>query len=154
MAEHAIVRIRRLVETATLPRRATPRAAGYDLYASEATTVPPSRVEANGAVAAGRAAVATGIAMAIPDGLYGRVAPRSGLAFRNGIDVGAGVVDGDFRDEVRVLLFNFSAEPLEVAAGDRIAQIVFERMAAPDLVETDTLDETERTGGFGSTGRR
>jgi dUTP pyrophosphatase len=92
--------------------------------------------------------------MAIPAGLYGRVAPRSGIAVRSGIDVGAGVVDGDYRDEVRLLMFNFSAEPFEVRAGDRIAQIVFERIAEPELAVVDELDGEDRGGGFGSTGLR
>lgn len=154
MNETPTVLIRLLGDAATLPMRATARAAGYDLFASEATTVPASRARADGGVAIGRAAVPTGIALAIPEGLYGRVAPRSGLAFRRGVDVGAGVVDGDFRDELRVLLFNFTDEPFEVRPGDRIAQIIFERVAAPHLVAVDELDETGRGGGFGSTGLR
>lgn len=92
--------------------------------------------------------------MAIPDGLYGRVAPRSGLAVRHGIDVGAGVIDADYRDELRILLFNFSSEPFHIAEGDRIAQIVFERIAQPSLAEVEALDATSRAGGFGSTGLR
>lgn len=154
MNDTDVVLIRRLDERATLPRRATDRAAGYDLFASEETTVPPALADAEGGVTVGRVAVPTGIAVAIPDGLYGRVAPRSGLAFRHGIDVGAGVVDSDYRDEIRVLLFNFTSEPFAIRSGDRIAQIVFERVAHPDLLESDSLDETGRRGGFGSTGLR
>ena len=154
MSERETVQIRILTPGARLPRRGSARAAGYDLYASADATVPGSRVTSDGRVAVGRSVVPTGIAIAIPEGLYGRVAPRSGLAFRNGIDVGAGVVDSDFRDEVLILLFNLSDEPFEVRAGDRIAQVVFERIAEPELVEVDALDGAGRGGGYGSTGMR
>ena len=90
MLQHETVQIRRLTPDARVPRRGSARAAGFDLYASADAVVPPARVTSDGRVAVGRAVVSTGLAMAIPPGLYGRVAPRSGLAFRNGIDVGAG----------------------------------------------------------------
>ena len=99
------------MENAQLPKKGSPHSAGYDLHASEDITVPSK----------GKALVSTGIAMAIPEGYYGRVAPRSGLACKNFIDVGAGVVDSDYRGEVKVLLFNFSEENFEVKEGDRIA---------------------------------
>lgn len=148
------VRVRLLTPTARLPKRGSRRAAGFDLFASAPATIPGSTAEPDGRVTVGRAVVSTGIALAIPEGLYGRVAPRSGLAVRNGIDTGAGVVDGDYRDELRLVMFNFSAEPFEVREGDRIAQIVFERVAEPELVEVDELDGDDRGGGFGSTGMR
>jgi len=146
------VRVRLIHPAATVPTRGTPYSAGYDLYASETTSIPGSAALADGGVEIGRGGVPTGLALAIPPGLYGRVAPRSGLALRSGIDVGAGVIDPDYRDELIVLLFNFSARPLEVRVGQRIAQIVFERVGAPEIVVTETLDVTDRTGGFGSTG--
>jgi dUTP pyrophosphatase len=146
------VRIRLIHPAATLPTRATPSSAGYDLYASETTTIPGSIVLPGGAVEIGRGVVPTGLAFAIPSGLYGRVAPRSGLALRAGVDVGAGVVDPDYRDELLVLLFNFGAKPFDAKVGDRIAQIIFERIAAPEIAVTETLDATDRAGGFGSTG--
>jgi deoxyuridine 5'-triphosphate nucleotidohydrolase len=146
------VRVRLIHPAATLPSRGTPRSAGFDLYASETTTIPGSALLADGGVEIGRGGVPTGIAIAIPTGLYGRVAPRSGLALRAGIDVGAGVIDPDYRDELVVLLFNFGSKPFEVRVGQRVAQIVFERVGAPSLVVTETLDVTERIGGFGSTG--
>jgi dUTP pyrophosphatase len=93
--------------------------------------------------------------MAIPTGNYGRIAPRSGLAAKNFIDVGAGVIDSDYRGEVKVLLFNFSDVEFVVNPGDRIAQLIVEkytRTEIEDVVEGD-LDSTERgAGGFGSTG--
>lgn len=91
--------------------------------------------------------------MAIPSGHYGRVAPRSGLAVKNSIDTGAGVIDEDYRGNVGVLLFNHSDVDFQINRGDRIAQLVLEKIITPTVVEVDSLDETERnTGGFGSTG--
>jgi len=94
--------------------------------------------------------------MAIPEGFYGRIAPRSGLAVKKSINVGAGVIDPDYRGEVRVLLFNLGDADFVVEAGDRIAQLILEQCATPPVVEVDSLDETLRSdgynGGFGSTG--
>lgn len=149
-----VVRIRILAPGGKLPRRGSARSAGFDLFAAAPCTVPASRALDDGGVAVGRALVSTGIALAIPSGMYGRIAPRSGLAVRSGIDVGAGVIDGDYRDELRLLLFNFGAEPFEIHEGDRVAQIVFERIAEPDIVAVDRLDGEDRGGGFGSTGLR
>lgn len=126
------------------PWRASEGAAGFDLYAAEAATVPPG----------GRRLVSTGLALRVPRGTYGRIAPRSGLALR-GIAVGAGVVDRDYRGVVQVLLFNLSDEELAVRTGDRVAQLILERCASEGVrVEVVAeLDDTARgTGGFGSTG--
>ena len=91
--------------------------------------------------------------MAIPEGHYGRVAPRSGLAVKNFIDVGAGVIDCDYRGALGVVLFNHSADDFHIKPGDRIAQLIIEKISTPDVVEVDDLDETARgAGGFGSTG--
>jgi len=103
--------------------------------------------------AKGKFLVSTGLQIAPPAGHYARIAPRSGLASKLFIDVGAGVVDGDYRGEVKVLLFNFSDTEFEVKKGDRIAQLICEKYAHVEIVETDSLEETERgSGGFGSTG--
>ena len=120
------------------------QAAGYDLM-SVAETVVPSK---------GKALISTGIAMAIPVGNYGRIAPRSGLAAKNFIDVGAGVIDSDYRGEVKVLLFNFSDTDFKISKGDRIAQLIVEKYTRTDIEEVEgDLDATERgEGGFGSTG--
>lgn len=139
---------------ANLPTRSTPGSAGFDLYAAEEAVVPGSRVTPEGGVEIGRALVPTGIQIAIPPGLYGRIAPRSGLAVRHGIDVGAGVIDSDYRDGLEILLFNFGASDFRVAMGDRIAQIIFERIGVPGLEVVTRLERTDRTGGFGSTGLR
>ena len=103
--------------------------------------------------ARGKQLVMTDIQVQVPEGCYGRVAPRSGLAVKNFIDVGAGVVDEDYRGNVGVVLFNHSETNFEVKKGDRIAQFICEKIAYPDLEELPTLTDTERgAGGFGSTG--
>lgn len=94
----------------------------------------------------------TDIAVKIPEGCYARIAPRSGLALSHSVDVGAGVVDPDYRGNVGVLLLNFGAKPFRVACGDRIAQMILEQAYTCDVLETEELDETQRgEGGFGST---
>merc|ERR1711912_112299 len=104
----------------------------------------------------GKMVCKTDLAIRMPEGVYGRVAPRSGLAYKKGIDVGAGVIDADYRGNVGVLLFNLDFmknEVFEVKKGDRIAQLVVERIEMLDLEECDSLSETKRgDGGFGSTG--
>lgn len=95
----------------------------------------------------------TDIQIEVPFGTYGRVAPRSGLAWKNFIDVGAGVIDQDYRGNVGVILFNHSDVDFDVKKGDRIAQLICERIIYPKVVQADSLTETQRgEGGFGSTG--
>lgn len=135
--------MKKLISKARLPILGSENAAGYDLHASEDGLVP----------ARGKTLIGTGLAMAIPVGNYGRIAPRSGLAAKHSIDVGAGVIDADYRGEVRVLLFNFSDKDFAVTEGDRIAQLIIEKYTPTQLVEVDDLDDTARgQGGFGSTG--
>ncbi|KAL1956858.1 hypothetical protein VTO42DRAFT_6706 [Malbranchea cinnamomea] len=135
--------VKKLVPEARAPTRGSAFAAGYDLYCAKQTTIP----------AKGKGLVSTGLAIAVPEGTYGRVAPRSGLASKNFIDTGAGVIDADYRGEVKVLLFNFSDVDFQVNEGDRIAQLVLERIYTPEVVEVDELEESIRgAGGFGSTG--
>ena len=96
--------------------------------------------------------VLTDLQIMIPEGCYGRIAPRSGLAARHFIDVGAGVVDRDYRGNLTVVLFNFSECDYNIAAGDRIAQLICEKIAYPDLQEVNHLTVTQReANGFGST---
>ncbi|CBQ73304.1 probable dUTP pyrophosphatase [Sporisorium reilianum SRZ2] len=128
---------------AKLPTRGSALAAGYDLYAAEKVVLPRG----------GRKVVQTGICLAIPTGHYGRVAPRSGLASKHGIDTGAGVIDEDYRGLLGVLLFNFGDADFTINEGDRIAQLIIEKISTPEVQEVDSLDETLRgAGGFGSTG--
>ena len=99
------------------------------------------------------AIVDTGVSVSMPNGTYGRIAPRSGLAARHSISVGAGVVDADYRSTLKVILFNHSDADFRFSKGDRIAQLILEKIATPLVVVVDELDATERgEGGFGSTG--
>jgi dUTP pyrophosphatase len=158
MADHqrdpAIERIKvaLLNPSAVLPRRGTPGAAGLDLTSVECAIVLPGH----------RKLISTGIAVRVPDGTYGRIAPRSGLALKSGVHVGAGVIDADYTGTVGVLLFNMDpTEPFEVRIGDRIAQLIVERISAcePEAVTLEEIkaeNERARTGqrgdgGFGST---
>ena len=135
--------VKRLVQDATIPSRGSSGAVGYDLYSVDEVVVSPSQ----------RALVGTGVAVILPMNVYGRVAPRSGLAVKHGIQVGAGVVDPDYRGEIKVVLFNQGDKHFEIKKGDRIAQLVLERCETPDVREIESLDETDRgSGGFGSTG--
>ncbi|XP_074661670.1 uncharacterized protein LOC141914285 [Tubulanus polymorphus] len=134
----------KLSEHALAPVRGSKFAAGLDLCSAHDYTI-----EANGKVCA-----MTDIQIALPDGCYGRVAPRSGLAWKHHIDVGAGVIDQDYRGNVGVVLFNHNSKSFSIKRGDRVAQLILERIYIPDIVESETkLPETERgAGGFGSTG--
>ena len=137
------LKIKKLSDKAYLPTRGSKLAAGFDLYASEETVVK----------AQGKQLIATDLAIAVPYGYYARIAPRSGLAVKKFIDVGAGVVDSDYRGEVKVLLFNFGTEDFQVNKGDRIAQMILEKIAMVQCEEVEDLDDTHRgEGGFGSTG--
>jgi dUTP pyrophosphatase len=126
------------------PKGAQEGDAGSDLRASEEITIPSK----------GRCLVPTGISMAIPKGYVGLIWPRSGLAVKRGIDSGAGVIDSGYRGEICVLLFNHSDDDFKVVKGDRIAQILIQKVETPQFIQVETLDETERgAGGFGSTGK-
>ena len=140
------LRVQRLDPAARLPVRAHDDDAGYDLHALE-----PARLEPGT-----RAKVRTGIAIELPDGHAGLVLPRSGLAARHGIALvnAPGLIDAGYRGELRVLLLNTDRDSaFEIAAGDRIAQLVVVAIAAPEVVEVDALAATVRgEGGFGSSG--
>ena len=128
-----------------LPAYATPGAAGMDVVAAEDLTLAPGA----------RHAVATGFAMAIPEGYEVQVRPRSGLALKHGITClnTPGTIDSDYRGEVKVILANLGREPFEIKRGDRIAQLVPAAVQRAALLEVSNLDDTTRgTGGFGSTG--
>ncbi len=103
--------------------------------------------------ARGKALIPTDLSISIPDGTYARIAPRSGLAWKHSIDTGAGVIDSDYRGNVGVILFNHSDQDFPVKTGDRIAQLILEKIEIADVQEVKELNETERgEGGFGSTG--
>jgi len=147
-------------DLATLPVRASTGAAGYDLCSARNVVIDPR----------GKACVFTDLQIAVPSGTYGRIAPRSGLAWKHHIDVGAGfkrakislllpslffvrVIDADYRGNVGIVLFNHADTPFEIKVGDRIAQLVLERIVTPEVQKVETLEATERAeGGFGSSG--
>jgi dUTP pyrophosphatase len=138
--------VTKLVPNATLPTRSTPGAVGYDLFSIDNYVVLPGR----------RVVVSTGISVAIPPGCYGRIAPRSGLAVKHGLDTLAGVIDPDYTGEVKVVLQNLdSHQPFVIRPGYRIAQLILEQCVTPDVVEVagECTSLTERgANGFGSTG--
>jgi dUTP pyrophosphatase len=140
------VPVQRLDPGLPLPAYAREGDAGLDLHAADTVTLPPGA----------RAAVGTGIAVAIPAGFAGFVVPRSGLALRHGLSLvnTPGLIDAGYRGEIRVLLVNHDlANTVTIPRGDRIAQLVIQPVEAVNLVEVATLPESTRgTGGFGSTG--
>lgn len=141
------IEVRRLDEGLPLPTYARPGDAGLDLLAAESAELKPGE----------RAAVATGIAVAIPEGLAGFVHPRSGRALKEGLTVAnaPGTIDAGYRGEIKVILVNLDpTEPVYIERGEKIAQLVVQRVESAELVEVDELPDSDRgTGGFGSTGR-
>jgi len=140
------IAFRVLRSDAVAPRSMTAGAAGADLSAAETVTLEPGRA----------VAVPTGIAVAIPEGYEGQVRPRSGLALEHAIGVlnAPGTIDADYRGEIRVILFNFGPEPYHIESGDRIAQLVIQRVVSVHFQEHPELPDTSRgAGGFGHTGR-
>ena len=145
--DHVTVRleVQRLDPQVALPRYAHPGDAGLDLAAAEDVTLAPGE----------RHAVATGLAVAVPDGWVGLVHPRSGLALRHGLTVvnAPGTIDAGYRGELKVLLVNLGGEPVEIHRGDRIAQLLLQEVGRAEVVEVTELSATVRgAGGFGSTG--
>lgn len=137
-----MLKVKLLSNNATLPTRGSERAAGYDLHSAAEIKVP----------ARGKALVPTDLAIALPAGTYGRIAPRSGLAWKHHLDVGAGVIDQDYRGNVGIVLFNHSDLDFNVMNGDRVAQLILEKYKEVVIQEVDDLDDTVRAqGGFGST---
>jgi dUTP pyrophosphatase len=139
------VLVQRLDPTLPLPSYAREGDAGLDLQAAEAATLEPG----------GWALVPTGLAVAIPSGYAGFVLPRSGLALRHGLTLlnTPGLIDAGYRGEVKVLLINHARTPVTIARGERIAQLVLQRVEHAELIEVQELPPSERgTGGFGSTG--
>jgi len=134
---------KKLDPRAILPTRGSSFSAGLDLYSIEAVSLGPGQ----------RVIARTGLAVAIPAGFYGRVAPRSGLATKKGLDVLAGVIDADYRGEIGCLLHNTGEERIELAENSKICQLIVEKIITPLAAWADELGETERGGGgFGSTG--
>ncbi|MBL4858740.1 MAG: dUTP diphosphatase [Erythrobacter sp.] len=147
MTDPVPVRIKRLPHGhgLDLPAYATSGAAGMDVLSAESVTLKPGQ----------RHAVATGLAMAIPQGFEIQVRPRSGLALKHGISVPntPGTIDSDYRGELKIILINHGSDEFTIARGDRVAQLVLAPVVQASWDEVEELDETARgEGGFGSTG--
>jgi len=137
------LKIRKLCTEAELPVRGSASAAGYDIKSIGSVVILPGK----------RAVIPTGISIEMPPGVYGRIAPRSGLAVKHGIQVGAGVIDADYRGELKVVLFNHDDNPYVIKPGYRIAQLILEQCMTPEVQEIFDISDTSRGGGgFGSTG--
>jgi len=135
--------VKRLTETAKLPTRGSREAAGLDLYADASVSIMP---HCNNLVS-------TGISVIVPTGYYGRIAPRSGISVKTGLMVNAGVIDSDYRGEIKIVFQNPTEKYVDVKAGEKVAQLVIEKIALLDVKEVDSLDDTTRgSNGFGSTG--
>jgi len=137
--------VKKLTPHALIPSRATDGSAGYDIYSAEGYVLLPGH----------RVVVSTGIQIRLPEGTYGRVAPRSGIAIKHGIDVGAGVIDPDYEGEVKVVLFNHDPKnSFIIRPGYRIAQLIIEAYYNAEVEEVDDIPSLSRRGdqGFGSTG--
>ena len=130
-------------EDAQAPTRGSGEAAGYDLYSYENETVAPNQIKL----------IDTGISIRVPEGTYGRIAPRSSVS-KKGILVNAGVIDRDYRGPVKIMLHNLSNNDYVINKNDRIAQLILEQIKTPPVQLVEELDDTERgEGGFGSTGK-
>lgn len=135
--------VKLLNENARLPVRGSPDAAGLDIHSSGTYVIMPGE----------RVCVSTGVSIAVPSDFYARVAPRSGLAANFGIDVLAGVIDSDYRGEVKVILINHGDNNFNIGIGDRIAQLIITPYYAMEPTAVGSLPDTSRgSGGFGSTG--
>lgn len=142
-AELQVLSFKRLDPRAVLPTRGSSMAAGLDIYVIEDLTIRPGE----------RALARTGLAVAIPEGYYGRVAPRSGLATKKGLDVLGGVIDADYRGEIGCLLYNTGDEAIQLPAQSKICQLLIEKIITPTAVWADEISDTDRgSSGFGSTG--
>src|SRR6266540_1598784 len=119
--EIGFLNFKRVDPRATLPTRGSSFSAGLDLYSIEAVSLAPGQ----------RAIVRTGLAVAIPEGYYGRLAPRSGIATKKGLDTLAGVIDADYRGEIRCLLYNAGSEAIHLPAQSKICQLIIERIVTP-----------------------
>jgi len=138
-----VLHFKRLDPRAVLPQRGSALAAGLDVCSIEDVEIGPKQ----------RVTAKTGLAVAIPAGFYGRIAPRSGLAAKKGLDVLSGVIDSDYRGEILCLLYNTGDEIINLPAGSKICQMIIEQIITPDAAWATELDETARgAGGFGSTG--
>lgn len=140
-----IIEIKKLADDATIPTKSNVSDAGWDLYSSGMATIVYSGE---------RKLISTDISIAIPDGYCGLIWPRSGLSVNNGIDILAGVIDSGYRGEVKVCMLNTSDTLVHIHPGDRVAQLIIQKVEDVSFTEVKNLDDTSRgDDGFGSTGR-
>ena len=137
--------VKRVTDSAHLPTRGSVYAAGLDLYSDLTTTIAANSMSI----------IPTGISMVIPHGYYGRIAPRSGMSVKTNLIVNAGVIDSDYRGEVKIVFQNHTNTDVSIKQGDKVAQLIVEKIAMVQVVEVDSLEDavSERgANGFGSTG--
>jgi deoxyuridine 5'-triphosphate nucleotidohydrolase len=143
MSSDQTLKFKQLDPRAVLPTRGSTHSAGLDLYCIDELRIEPQC----------RVAARTGLSVAIREGFYGRVAPRSGLAAKQGLDVLSGVIDADYRGEIICLLYNTGSEPIVLPPGSKMCQLIIEQIIMPSPQWEEELEETARgAGGFGSTG--
>merc|ERR1712212_1210947 len=143
LSPRSVLQYAKLTENAFAPSKGSKLAAGFDLHSAYDYEIP----------AHGKVIAKTDLQIRVPDGTYGRVAPRSGLAAKHFIDIGAGVVDQDYTGNVGVVMFNHASTDFDIKKGDRIAQLICEKIEYPEIEEVASLNSTDRgAGGFGSTG--
>lgn len=139
-----MIQVKLLTENSKLPTRNVPTDAGLDLYSSETILIKGREWKG----------ISAGISISIPDGYYARIAPRSGLAYKHGIDVFAGVVDSGYRGEIKVILYNAGEKDYLVNIGDKIAQLIIEKCYLWDTLIVNDLDTSARgERGLGSSGK-
>ena len=142
MDNNSLLQIKFNEEDAIMPLRGSDDAAGYDLYSYESETIVSNQIKL----------IDTGISIRVPEGTYGRIAPRSSVS-KKGILINAGVIDRDYRGPVKVMVHNLSNNDYVINKNDRIAQLILEKIKTPPVELVEELDDTERgAGGFGSTG--
>lgn len=139
-----MIQIKLLTKDSKVPTRNNPTDAGLDLYSSETLLIKGGTWRA----------ISIGISISIPDGFYARIAPRSGLAYKHGLDIFAGVIDSGYRGEIKVILYNASEKDYLVNIGDKIAQLIIEKCYLWNIEVVDELKESDRSErGFGSSGK-
>ena len=136
------LKVKTLFDNVTLPKRQTEDSAGYDICSYSGCVIPGNS----------HRLIDTGLSFTVPEGTYGQLMPRSSLSCK-GLLVGAGVIDRDYTGNVKVLIHNLNSSDYEIHAGDRVAQLILKKISTPDVLEVESLQESERgEGGFGSTG--
>lgn len=144
-----MLKVKKLHPDALLPKRGTPGSAGFDLYSVDNFVIQPGAGNYDNSVV-----IPTGIAIQMPHGFYGRIAPRSGLAVKYSLNVHAGVIDPDYTGEIAVALINHGGRPVEIKKGERVAQLILEWHSRCDAEWVQDFEKTHRgASGFGSTGR-